>query len=418
VASTIKIKRSGVLNKTPTTSDIDTGELAINYKDQKLYSSNGTAVFQIGGSGGLVSTTTKTFDALKGSDTVITDVTAAVSTNYLQVANATSLLAAKASWTSLTSTNTAIRTLVSDRLQVANASTLYATKASPTTSGVLAHTGRATISTNLAVSGNTSVTGQVFLGTGSAASPSLSVTGDTNTGLFFPAADTIAFVEGGAEAMRIDSSGNLGIGTASPGAKLDVNGTIRGNGNISTADGSVFGWGSFSSYVGGSSTTNVVNILTNSVERMRIDSSGRVTMPYQPYAQGSSGNGYTLASGGFVNGFDIIYNNVDYNVGSHYNNTNGRFTAPVAGVYLVCYTALISTSSSSSVDYRLSISINGNQSQTFSSTKSTGWPTVGGSQMVYLNASDYVAAKFWNDSGSGIMHADANYNRFSITLMS
>ena len=57
--------------------------------------------------------------------------------------------------TNLTSTNTAIRLLVSDRLQVANAAATYATKESPTTSGVLAHTGRATISTNLTVSGNT-----------------------------------------------------------------------------------------------------------------------------------------------------------------------------------------------------------------------------------------------------------------------
>jgi hypothetical protein len=40
-------------------------------------------------------------------------------------------------------------------LQVANAVATYATKASPTTSGLLAHTGRATISTNLNVSGNT-----------------------------------------------------------------------------------------------------------------------------------------------------------------------------------------------------------------------------------------------------------------------
>jgi hypothetical protein len=47
---------------------------------------------------------------------------------------------------------------------------------------------------------------------GTAALPAITTTGDTNTGMFFPAADTIAFAEGGAEVMRIDSSGNVGIG--------------------------------------------------------------------------------------------------------------------------------------------------------------------------------------------------------------
>ena len=46
---------------------------------------------------------------------------------------------------------------------------------------------------------------------GTASAPSIYPTGDTNTGIFFPAADTIGFTEGGAEAMRIDSSGNVHI---------------------------------------------------------------------------------------------------------------------------------------------------------------------------------------------------------------
>jgi hypothetical protein len=46
---------------------------------------------------------------------------------------------------------------------------------------------------------------------GSAATPAIRGT-DTNTGIFFPAADTIAFAEGGTEVMRIDSSGNVGLG--------------------------------------------------------------------------------------------------------------------------------------------------------------------------------------------------------------
>jgi hypothetical protein len=62
----------------------------------------------------------------------------------------------------------------------------------------------------------------VVTGAGTVSAPVYSTTGDTNTGIFFPAADTIAFAEGGAEAMRINSSGNVGIGTTSPGAKLNV----------------------------------------------------------------------------------------------------------------------------------------------------------------------------------------------------
>jgi hypothetical protein len=56
---------------------------------------------------------------------------------------------------------------------------------------------------------------------GSAATPAIRGT-DTNTGIFFPATDTIAFAEGGVESMRIDSSGNVGIGTSSPSGRLNL----------------------------------------------------------------------------------------------------------------------------------------------------------------------------------------------------
>jgi hypothetical protein len=57
-----------------------------------------------------------------------------------------------------------------------------------------------------------SATGVASFAAGSASAPAITRTGDTNTGIFFPAADTIAFAEGGTETMRLDSAGNMGLG--------------------------------------------------------------------------------------------------------------------------------------------------------------------------------------------------------------
>lgn len=62
MASIVKIKRSSVQGKSPTTSNIETGELALNVRDGKLFSTDGTSVFEVGanlhslnvGTGGLV----------------------------------------------------------------------------------------------------------------------------------------------------------------------------------------------------------------------------------------------------------------------------------------------------------------------------------------------------------------------------
>ena len=56
--------------------------------------------------------------------------------------------------------------------------------------------------------------GNIAVQAGTAAAPAIQANGDSNTGIYFPAADTIAFTEGGTEACRIDSSGRLLVGTS------------------------------------------------------------------------------------------------------------------------------------------------------------------------------------------------------------
>jgi hypothetical protein len=122
---------------------------------------------------------------------------------------------------------------------------------------------------------------------GSAATPAIRGT-DANTGIFFPAADTIAFSEGGTEAMRIDSSGNVGIGTSSPAGRLHVNGQTYIQGSVSgglansTLVGNNAGQAQFWGLGADTSTTGSMTFvvarsnLSSSIQAMTLDSSGNV----------------------------------------------------------------------------------------------------------------------------------------------
>jgi len=96
-------------------------------------------------------------------------------------------------------------------------------------SGNLTVTG--TISGNI-IRGNTvsgaTITGGVLnavsgvFAPGTSGTPSISFTSDSNTGFWSPAGDTVAISTGGSERIRVDSDGDLGIGTTSPTSRLTV----------------------------------------------------------------------------------------------------------------------------------------------------------------------------------------------------
>ena len=132
----------------------------------------------------------------------------------------------------------------------------------------------------------------------------------SGTGTFLP----MNFYTGGSERVRIDTSGNVGIGTSSPSSKLDVlvgDNTIAQKLRGATAIVRIYPYYNFGGYNRGgmieavnaaetaysdlSLSGNAIQFLAGaSLERMRIDSSGNVLVT------GGGGLGYGTGSGGTV----------------------------------------------------------------------------------------------------------------------
>ena len=159
---------------------------------------------------------------------------------------------------------------------------------------------------NVNATGLSTFSGGVVVAAGTTAAPSISPTGDSNTGIFFPSADTVCIGEGGTEVIRVDSSGRVGVGTNRVTRPFEVWAGTAGT--------------SFS-----------------------VDSSGRVQMPFQP-AFNAQGTGTLAFSGAQVYTKITIASNITPNTSNSY--ANSRFTAPVSGNYLFFLSSATTTATS------------------------------------------------------------------------
>jgi hypothetical protein len=236
---------------------------------------------------------------------------------------------------------------------------------------------------------------------------------------------TLSFADGGvagisssadATAITIDSDENVGIGESSPAAILEVSGGSADYDPSATGTGLFHVKGGatslYSGYIGISdsgmslghngSGSRYLRFDTNEIERMRINASGVVTKPSHPCFDVSTTTA-PLSTG------TIVFNTVNIDRGSNYNNTNGRFTAPVTGSYLF-YTQYIKNNITNTV-CRRNFDVNGvNVLGGREIRLDSGSPYNYGSMTIilYLQATDYVTV----NQSAGAAHGGLTYEAF------
>ena len=130
-----------------------------------------------------------------------------------------------------TATSAAIATNGTNAVTISSAQVVSLTNALPVTSGGTGVTTSTGSGSNVLNTSPTFTTSALFPA-GTVSAPGIAASGDTNTGIYFPAADTLAFATNGTEDGRFDSVGNLLLNSAtlsptqSTGGSMAMTGTL------------------------------------------------------------------------------------------------------------------------------------------------------------------------------------------------
>ena len=165
-------------------------------------------------------------------------------------------------------------------------------------------------------------------------------------------------------------------------------------------------------YNGAGSTSNQLGFGFYGADNLlKIDGAGRVTKPYQPsfWAYMSQSNPNVTTSN-----IKIPYSATRWNVGSHFDTTNSRFVAPIAGKY--CFQVNHNVYGLSDDQwFRTRVYVNGSSYQIlgYMRARGSGDHTTNDSFLLDMSANDYVEIYSNSPDTSYYLSAAIGWNSFS-----